>query len=542
MAENSEQESTVELNEIPVLQERIMTGISSDGFTSSYRISNSYAGILRISPNSAATLIDKNDIGIESNELSEYINYSDNPTLLMSKQFLPVSSSDGVMLNMRFFQNAVEYDTLYVIGQVKTYRLEAFNNGENKFKINNCELPNYFNRKASSDDAEFIIVNTKKTSPKFEYASTKELISILVKQALLARGSLPTGSIHFIPVTLKQYETLLNADGNGHNINESHPLIRDFLLCDGSLYQNKDYPELAKILYKEHITYWAPEGDTMVRHEIENNYSDKDKTFRVPDLRSMFIRATIPQIECLSKPDSYPLFKDTGYWQIDSSKNQEIIRDKIEDKHYHYIVLDNKTKYITPTPNNLTGAHNYNANTRSWDNNKMEFPIIEENVGSIDGYDISKGPLPLAKFGNTYHVPGSGSTGYTSFNLCYNQCKPNWCLYGGGREGGPFSVVFWPRNLNYFTGLAGCMGADKTCGYVLCSDYSNIEKSLTLDDYVGRSSWNIDMSVKNDENWASNIKENSYKNDEFIVKTENKEFMNLENAPEFYACLPFIKI
>ncbi len=540
MAEIDNHNNTDELSKIPVLQERIMTGTSKDGFTSSYCISNSYAGILRISPNSAATLIDKNDIGIESDELSKYINYSDNPTLLMSKQFLPVSSSDGVMLNMRFFKNAVEYDNLYVIGRIKANEISIFNNGKNKFKLNDCELPNYFNKKASSDDNEFII-NMKKGSLTFEYTSTQELISKLVRHSLLSRGSLPTGSIHFIPVTLEQYEALLNANGNGHNINESHSLIRDFLLCDGSLYNNKDFPELAKILYKEHITYWeaADEEDIMVRKEMDNNYAETKK-FRVPDLRSMFVRATIPQIECLTKADNYPLFKDTGYWQIDSSKNQEIIRDKGEDKHYHYIVLDNKSKYVN-------GTHNYNANTPSWNDGSskyMKFPVIEEKSESIDGYYFSKedGPLPLAKFGNTYHVRGNGVVARTS--LCKNECKSLTCVYDGNKDGGPFSVIFGPRtNLNYSSGKVGCMGADKTCGYVLSSDYSSDKKSLTLDNYLGRSSWNIDMSIKEDENWSPDeIKKNSYKSDNYIVNIENKKFMNLENAPEFYACLPFIKI
>jgi hypothetical protein len=36
------------------------------------------------------------------------------------------------------------------------------------------------------------------------------------------------------------------------------PLVRDFLLCDGRKYKTTDFPELAKVLWKENIKHWKP--------------------------------------------------------------------------------------------------------------------------------------------------------------------------------------------------------------------------------------------------------------------------------------------
>jgi hypothetical protein len=82
-------------------------------------------------------------------------------------------------------------------------------------------------------------------------------------EALLGLQTIPTGSIHWLPVTYAQYQHLMNntgddpatyanktdfTDDNGKKT-QYDPILRDFLLCDGREYENYKYPELAKILW-----------------------------------------------------------------------------------------------------------------------------------------------------------------------------------------------------------------------------------------------------------------------------------------------------
>jgi hypothetical protein len=146
----------------------------------------------------------------------------------------------------------------------------------------------------------------------------------LILEALLDLQTIPTGSIHWFPVTLEQYKELVSKNGkkpntsfiNGDDTKPVDPLLRDFLLCDGRKYNNRDFPELAKILWKEPITRWkiakrsdaAPiaANSTMYPYfDTEcNNYGPKSVdnntiitadcfTFRVPDLRHMFISSIL---------------------------------------------------------------------------------------------------------------------------------------------------------------------------------------------------------------------------------------------------------
>ena len=92
------------------------------------------------------------------------------------------------------------------------------------------------------------------------------------------------------------------------------PIIRDFLLCDGREYNAIDFPELAKTLWKENIQTWK-KHDNIYPEEGDYNESEKEPytfiyprpredgdipnkfdskhTFRVPDLRHMFIGSVL---------------------------------------------------------------------------------------------------------------------------------------------------------------------------------------------------------------------------------------------------------
>jgi hypothetical protein len=82
--------------------------------------------------------------------------------------------------------------------------------------------------------------------------------------------TIPTGSIHWFPVTIEQFKELVRNNGSKPNVSfipgtseqeKVDPLLRDFLLCDGRRYNNKDFPELAKILWKEPIRRWRKTRD-----------------------------------------------------------------------------------------------------------------------------------------------------------------------------------------------------------------------------------------------------------------------------------------
>ena len=81
-------------------------------------------------------------------------------------------------------------------------------------------------------------------------------------EALLSIQSVPTGSIHWFPVTYEQYCSMISGvkqypnEYNTSTTAPSDPLIRDYLLCDGRKYKTTEFPELAKILINEKITYW----------------------------------------------------------------------------------------------------------------------------------------------------------------------------------------------------------------------------------------------------------------------------------------------
>ena len=300
-------------------------------------------------------------------------------------------------IDLRLSKHGVEYDNLYVLGAVKTTSpVQLYVKDKRSFKLGDSYIVSDRNKQILSAkrntadcvpvndetlDDTYVLVNTNNTG--MEFINAKNLIDLFIKEALMELGSVPTGSIHFVPVNINQYNELLKksrAANGGHNITVSgnDPLIRDYLLCDGSYYRSTDFPELAKILHNETIHYWlytegkkdsdsfigdedddTPTEDHMKLQE-EKNYKtsiniyrgkftsegielaekpEPTPVFRVPDLRGMFIQSAITGLTQ----------KNTvGEYERDCIKDNEIMIKHGMDRHYHYIVLD------SPAPNKNT--------------------------------------------------------------------------------------------------------------------------------------------------------------------------------------------
>lgn len=541
--------------EIPIFKERRMSGKNSNGIDSGYYISNSFAGILRLSPNNSVTLLGINNSLELTDETKKYINFSDSLITsteplesLLDTQFIPVTTSDGVLLDMAISNDAIEYNNLYIRGKLRASNAVIYINDNSKFKLGTVNMPIHYDSNLESKESEndykaptdidntYIVVNMAADGEPsdFKFKSVKDVIGQIIKNKLATPPALPTGSIHWIPVTLDTHKGLVDK-GNKHNSTNSDPLIRDFLLCDGAVYNNSDFPELAKILYKEKITYWKPDGNNMVKRESINDYKSS-KTFRVPDLRSMFIQPIIPLLNNINDENN-----KTGVYELDSNINPKIIINEKMDKHYHYIVLDNPI--------------DKNHNTPNWDeNHKIIFQSATLN--GTDGWGLpirnKNGGKPLAKHGSTRGIvpitvdeeDRSGTIygeidGIEYYKNSINTTKGcdtrpcNWFNNIVNAEDGKKYEQRFPSYLIAPLLFGGsdnessyCHAAGPTCGYILSGSslYNNdlYEKGagLTLDNYVGLSSWNIDLT--NESNSSSN---------------ENKE-----NAPEYYACLPLIKI
>lgn len=592
--------------EIPVFKERRMSGVDpKTGLLSSYLISSSYAGILRLTPNSSATLLDLNDGLTITDEIEEYFYYEDNPTDALTSQFVTVSTSDGVLLDMSIKETGVQFNKLYVQGALKTSGIVGYLTKDNSFNIGNIHMPtnglvvegaspdgpaeyfiedNIISGDALSDKLSnyYILVNRAKDDkkPRFEYENIRNIVNQFAKEALAELTSLPTGSIHWIPVNLEEYSALLNREGNEHNSSnlKANTLIRDFLLCDGSLYKSKDFPELAKILNKESVVFWEynPGDGTMLPPSTPYTNENKNYTFRVPDLRSMFIKYVVPSSSKIDTSTDLLINKGkgvqnkngnwdlsisnkTGSWEMDSNKNQEIVIKKKLDKHYHFIVLDN----------NSANQHN----TKSFvadENDKKRISFTAATSSNDDwGWPLfNSSASPLAKYGsarrrhdtlriewekNRGDITGSLNSNLERSKGCHTTpCADGW--WSCDKDQGPLSYIYPPIVGNSQKGYvlkrndkALCHGISFTCGYVLSAAYSSTYKTtgtVALTNYIGQSSWAMSREVEYDKvDWKNyNPKSKEFYSVPVTHFDTDKDRYQMENCPEFYACLPLIKI
>lgn len=349
--------------ELPIYKDKVMYISSSDSnikMEQSYVISASFNGILRLSPNSYNTIYEVNPIELSAEQdssisasYSDAIVFDDSAIVGGSTEEQGVlktnadiryrmiigSDSDGYLVGFRLSDEDVEFDNLGVIGITKTSKLYIYNKAHSAepqvIKIGKTIMPSLPNtientsrgalktllknqktRKNPEDwdeieiditgegDQSYLLYGRpdKNGNRIFEYKRSQQFIRDIIMETLLSVQSVPTGSIHWLPVTYSQYKALVNntksypnhyfkKDDSGENTkNPVDPIIRDYLLCDGRQYKSSHFPELAKILWKEHITYWDNNGN---QQKHQNGGKDKqnkyDDYFRVPDLRAKFI-------------------------------------------------------------------------------------------------------------------------------------------------------------------------------------------------------------------------------------------------------------
>lgn len=318
--------------EIPVFKERRMTGIGVSGMEESYFISDSYAGILRLSPNSSSTLLDLNDTINVTNEIEDYFYCNDDVTSALEKQFVTVSTSDGILLDMSIRNDAVQFNNLYVLGALKAPSMVVYQTANNVFNINGINMPNSHLTDSSyienvprdwtySDNLDdyYILVNMAADGAptNFQFIAFNNLLEEFTANMSSDINLLPTGSIHWIPMSITEYEALSKNKSRTYNSDSlgTNTLARNFLICDGSYYKNEDYPELANILNNEQTTYRNVENGV-----AKTNADINENTFRIPDLRSMFVTYSIPK-------------------EIDSGNNGVSTITIEEDKSTSYVCL-----------------------------------------------------------------------------------------------------------------------------------------------------------------------------------------------------------
>lgn len=355
----------------------------------SYTVSASYSGILRLSPNNHELL--KNS--------SSDIGYIDPVESFLENSPIVVSDSDGNILDLYYTSSYVFSNNVYCIGQLKTKSLYIHNEGEEEpFNISGIAMPSFINTSKTSGDPEDSTLDVpygddlESTIDYFEvllkdgdgwtYKNMKETIVDVIKDVLLSAGTVPTGSIQYVPITAEQYYALSGrpnvvgyTDEEGRIIS-SDPIVRDYLLCDGRRYLTRDFPELAKIINNETVSYRRdynsgekssfmcsetyndyPEGVvykgdlypditrkrlyehvngsesdcvSYVDTTLGNKATEEIHTFRVPDLRNQFPRSLI-----LGSSNNSTSYNQTGKWFIDAIPKGEI-EGSLYDRHYHF--------------------------------------------------------------------------------------------------------------------------------------------------------------------------------------------------------------
>ena len=582
---------------LPVLRERtVYVKNDGNGADNSDFINKSFKGILRLSPNDSATYLEQENYISYNESIADYISFEDDITYQLNEQFIKVSTSDGYLLDLRLSKYGVEYDNLYVLGAVKTTSpLQLFATDKRSFKLGNSYIVSDRNKqilsaKRNTTDCvpindetledTYVLVNTNNNG--MEFVNAKNIVDLFIREALLEISAVPTGSIHFIPLNITQYNALLEKSrkaGGGHNItvDGNDPLIRDYLLCDGSYYRSVDFPELAKILHKEYIAYWqrtesksdsdgilgdadAPAEVYMEMKEETNGNAflniykgkltpegvelpekpESAKVFRVPDLRGMFIQSALVSPE---RPNT------VGQFERDSIKDNAIMIKHGMDRHYHYIVLDNPL----PSTNTVSGtfAEILTGSTGTIEKLATNTPAALARYGAIKNtksthwfgtVNTKKSTTHSATVGNTKVVIKTGNPSSHGCGECCRACDGS---YGA-------SPIYKPTYKRY-----NCYSGGPGGGYILSTLNKPMNAELSREDWLGASSWSIDMSFSRDEieamenideklNYTSvkddPIYKNISKNYVSYSAEDKRHLLGYENTPEFYGVLPLIKI
>ena len=381
---------------------------SSSKIQSSYSISSSFKGILRLSPNNHTTVNEKNYIQLSlADEKALGTTYSDAITFSdqaissiktdadIKRRMIIGSDSDGYLVNFRISDRDIEFDNLGVMGTLQVNE-GAFLYGKNNTKepmllLGNSVLPHFANAQnpkntsygmelqkdernidvlGQGDNSTLAYATVENGKRVFKHKKTSLFIKELIMEALLSLKTIPTGSIHWLPVTYEQYNALMpNTEGDpsfyANKSQTTDTLLRDFLLCDGRQYNTHDYPELAKTLWGQKVVKWETtsieqenqdsiglypvqtrngfdgEQDIYTNPKKDKYGNEMEKKFRVPDLRHMFI-ASCQILSSMKKSITtnvdltYQENNITGTYTPDNLP-KGINAKTQDDNHFHFI-------------------------------------------------------------------------------------------------------------------------------------------------------------------------------------------------------------
>lgn len=503
----------------------------------SYPVSSSYRGILRLSPNDSGTLREKNTLDLynESDAIEMY--YQDSLQDVIDHQFVKASTSDGFFVDFRLNDFHPEFDNLYVIGPAKFNKVRIFTTSDEALvvdrvtyfpaKVNTkylaaAESDEDFNKDTTpidchdSRDTTYVLTSNGVSYRKFEYEQMSELVKKLIVEALIDLKTIPAGSIQYVPITVTEYNKLI-IEGRPNRYycedgtSKTDPIVRDYLICDGSLYNNEDFPELAKVLNGEIITYWdlGPNG-RMVKKIHKNDYGMGTK-FRVPDLRRMFLKSVMlgqsnATTSNYDPNDNNQPWGRTGIWTTDARPMLE--QDKTADNHRHYIT----TAYYQTSATLGQGTQFGRVATK-----------IEPNEGEVQYYTYQL---------NVNNESTEGRPGVLAPKN--NNAEWTWGKYG------------YSYNTNIY-GM-GCFDAEvdcNVCGYTLSIPQEYDFQKPTLNANLGLSSDEIISCVQ-----TPTVKDDGEENVSYNDHTEYVQYADtaeagtygMENTPEFFCMLPLIKI
>ena len=602
--------------QLPKLKEKVMYVTNTDSKTkieSSYVISSSYKGIVRLSPNNHTTVNERIIAQLSpQDEASLGTTYTDAIVFQdqalksiktdadITRRMIIGSDSDGYLVNFRLGINDVQFDTLGVIGITETNQLQILTSKssykddiltlnktpmpafaqtrENSSPFDNTlDIPNgdrslldvnHIEVQGTGDKSHLLYAEAINKKRVFKYKQTQRFIKELIMQALLELQTIPVGSVHWLPVSIEQYKALLD---KGHmpnktyynQVNETDPIVRDYLLCDGRQYNNSDFPELAKILWGEKITIWKKAGgiDGISDHHIHGYYPEQHineykkgseteqakHTFRVPDLRHMFISSChFASATSFTKDPEIDTYKKewntTGLYTIDNTPSN-LSPNISQDNHVHFIA------YGTNGMVNRSNSQNFTLTDKiasvatpiMWGKGDKEYndpsefsDTILENQSDVYAYKLKisdQENSPRIMYLQNHPIYrntqfGSGTSSKNGSNgFSYGQFAPQRsCEWKNLRTN-------WSQPAIMYLSMPG--GTEK-------STRSSLLNILTNDNMVGKSSVQIPSVAEVHDNTVYGSKNNELNNEAYVEFKKN--IYGHESSPKFYAMLPLIKI
>ena len=587
--------------QIPRFKDKVMyipASISKTKQESSYVISSSFKGIVRLSPNNHNTTYEKADIQLSlEDDAALGTTYSDaikfdneaedaiKSNADITKRMIIGSDSDGYLINFRFSEDNVEFDNLGVIGITEANNMTIYttakNDTSNILTLNGERMP-YFPQTGSTSlplyenvvegqlkdevpahkwdvrdvkitgepDNSYVVYGTIDNNNKrtFRWNQTSKFIKELILEALLDLQTIPTGSIHWFPVTLEQYKQLVKSNGSKPNTsfynNEAvDPLLRDFLLCDGRKYNNRDFPELAKILWREPITRWKiatndsskmyPYFDTECNNYGPKTVNDKIQvsadsfTFRVPDLRHMFISSILLDGTSsvasgkASKPHTDMSTQSghiTGTRCPDNKPSSQYGTE--DDKHFHFISYGSYGRFNRHT--DPDSAISNRVITKSTDDSVNAFTTLTNKEVVYTFYLTNH---------NSYE---HGNSHFEGFHFRTSATPDRWVY---GVDAIPCSMILSTPGVNIPTGNKAFSKNSETYREIMRQSFvtkggtsESVASLAKPEDYV-------DINDKFTGNVLANSKETYIPWSNYMKTTYGHE-----NTPKFYCMLPFIKI